>query len=387
MWRYLRPAGERIRLQRGPVSEAAAALGEPETAVRFYDSGTAALASAIKASAAVHPVEHPEVLMPAYACPDLVSAAVFAGVRPVLVDFVPERPWMDLDALRRQITANTVAVVAVNFLGIPERVHALAEIARERKVSLLYDCAQSLEAGVATGEAPLRILSFGRGKPVSLLGGGAVLCSDDLLLSHMTEPAEFDAGDNRMQEARFAASVLAYNSLSEPGIYKLPASLPFLKLGETRFKALPRIGALPRFKRAYLVANMASQSAEHEAPSERIRTGLASCDVASLTDLPTACGATGAERLLRYPLLMPNARSRAIALEHLRSYGAIDMYRWSLPQVPGIGDRVAPTEYPHADDFAQRLITLPVHADVRAADSEYMVRAVRTAAQRAWADA
>ena len=61
----------------------------------FYHSGTAALAAAIIAAKTARAIHDAEVILPAYACPDLLSAAIFARVRPVLVDLEKEN-WDSL---------------------------------------------------------------------------------------------------------------------------------------------------------------------------------------------------------------------------------------------------------------------------------------------------
>ena len=102
---------------------------------RFFDSGTSALAAAILCAVGLKKVREPEVLLPAYGCPDLVSAVLYAGAKPVLVDLEVDRPWMDLDSLERKITANTVAIIGVALLGIQDRMEQLRVLAPPRKIT------------------------------------------------------------------------------------------------------------------------------------------------------------------------------------------------------------------------------------------------------------
>ena len=66
---------------------------------RYFDSGTAALGAAIIAAIKLKGVDVPQVVLPANGCPDLVSAVIFAGAMPVLIDLEPERASLDLDLL------------------------------------------------------------------------------------------------------------------------------------------------------------------------------------------------------------------------------------------------------------------------------------------------
>ena len=119
---------------------------------RYYASGTAALAAAIIAVIQSGKTDQPEVILPAYGCPDLVSATVFAGARPVLVDMEPDRPWMDLAQLSSRISPRTVAIVAANLFGISERLDQLRPIAERAGVVLIEDSAQAFPGG---GEAAI----------------------------------------------------------------------------------------------------------------------------------------------------------------------------------------------------------------------------------------
>ena len=165
------PVGERIKLGR-PDSDidALQSIFRPYTAP-FYNSGTSALAAAIIVSINKRRTSSPEVIIPAYTCPDLVSAILFAGAQPILVDFEKDKPWIDLDQLQEKITTETVAVIAVNLFGIPERIKLLKEIIGEKNITLIEDSAQSF----LTPEESMRclgdivVLSFGRGKPVNML--------------------------------------------------------------------------------------------------------------------------------------------------------------------------------------------------------------------------
>src|SRR5690606_38180670 len=106
----------------------------------WLNSGTAALAQAlIVAKRRQSSVARPQVILPAYGCPDLVAAAVFAGLEPVLVDIETDDPAYSIDALRAALSTSVVAVVAVNFLGIPERLALLRDVLQEHGQALLIE--------------------------------------------------------------------------------------------------------------------------------------------------------------------------------------------------------------------------------------------------------
>ena len=118
MFYQIPPVGNRVCLDSQPGDEAALQAVTGSSVVRYYQSGTAALAASIMAAIRRGGVTNPEVLLPAYGCPDLVSAAVHAGARPVLVDLEADRPWMDLEQVATGITQQTVAVIAAILLTV-----------------------------------------------------------------------------------------------------------------------------------------------------------------------------------------------------------------------------------------------------------------------------
>jgi dTDP-4-amino-4,6-dideoxygalactose transaminase len=344
---------------------------------RFLDSGTAALAAAIQAAASLKDTATPEVILPAYGCPDLVSAAVHAGARPVLVDLERERPWMDPAGVSAAISPHTVAIVAVCLFGIPERMAVLRPLADAAGIVLIEDSAQAFprSGGEDFWQGDLVVLSFGRGKPVSLLGGGAVLFREQRFAALLAD-AGGDVAVPRGNAMAMNARARLYNSLLSPRLYWIAQSLPFLHLGETRYHPLDTITPMDVDRQALLVANI---EAYRRRPLEA-GTGVAGL-VASLTDrglpiidLPRSCGYSSPASLLRYPLLL-DIESRDAVSERLgeQGLGASLMYPAALPAIEGLHCILGgASEFPAASEFAARILTLPLHERVSAADLDAM---------------
>jgi dTDP-4-amino-4,6-dideoxygalactose transaminase len=335
----------------------------------FYNSGTASLAAAISVAIRNKPVEKPEVILPAYGCPDIVSAAVFAGAKPVLVDLENDRPWMNLERLSASINCNTVAVVAVDLLGIPERIATIRNIVDPADVLLIEDSAQSfplhLEKPFWGGD--LVVLSFGRGKPVTLLGGGAVLVRYPAL-SRLLPEGTSQNGAGRL----FRLTALLYNLMRSPYLYWIPQGLPFLHLGDTRYHPLTAIETMDPARLQLLDWNVT----KYQHDKNGVQVALA--DIAKETgssggvviDLPGACRVQPQRRLLRYPLLV-QAEWRDRVYHRLRNAGLGPslLYPSSLPRIHGLENLLQDqVDFPAADAFARRLLTLPTHEGVRNAD-------------------
>lgn len=333
----------------------------------WVNSGTAALALALMMARDRHPgVKTPAVVLPAYGCPDLVAAAEFAQVRPVLVDIGADDPAYSLTSLQRALTPDVVAVVAVNFLGIRERLAQLKNLlATHSRALLIEDNAQWFpeppDDHALVGD--LVCLSFGRGKPVSLLGGGALLVrqSSDLEVPRQLIGAAQESG------SLFSLKVHAFNTLLNRRWYWLINRNPVFSVGQTIFKPLVQVSALDTVRSRILGANVAAYLSHRRDIEAKWRAALSS----SATVVPVSAGPERNGRLLRYPVLCRDAsmRDALVARLHRAGVGASAMYRCPLAQVSGVGNKVQVIgNCTGASAFAARLITLPTHQQTSSQD-------------------
>jgi hypothetical protein len=222
-------------------------------------------------------------------------------------------------------------------------------------------------------------LSFGRGKPVSLLGGGACIVSNDsadTVASQLKLPAA-------AIDAKFVrAKMLAYNLLLNRFAYGLLSRLPFLGLGETALHLLQRINANDRDRLALLPANIEAYLNRQRVIEERIHRVVGK--FSRLIDVPRQA-ADRSGRLLRYPVLCASAEQclRLHQTLEREGLGASLMYRRALLDIPGIADKVSvPTQLVNAAVFAERLLTLPTHAGVRERDIDTVAAILHREMQR-----
>ena len=168
--------------------------------VRVLGSGTQALALAIKDSAVRSRSSRPEVILPAYGCPNLIAASVHAGVRPRLVDIAKGQWGYDLDQLAAALSKDTVAIVAVNLLGVGDQADRLREIATPSAIPLIQDSAQHLPQDLPVSwRGEYIVFSFGRGKPLNLLRGGVLgYILDTAPVQHCLANSPLPVGVKRM---------------------------------------------------------------------------------------------------------------------------------------------------------------------------------------------
>lgn len=334
----------------------------------WLDSGTSALALALilireKSS----DISEPKVLIPAYACPDLIAAAEFAKVKPVLVDICPSDPSFDLERLRENIDQSTVAVLAVNFLGIKERLSEIKAMLPSHTF-LLEDNAQwypEFEDQPSYGD--FVITSFGRGKPASILGGGLLLVRKELNDTNIDELNIIEASELDRTKPPFSSTIkiLIYNILLVPYIYFWLLKIPFIHIGETAFKALDVITEMPRWRKKLLGINLRRYLQNRSAALISQYQGLFASH--SKFSVIANDNADRNNRMLRYPILCCSSdmRDRFFADLQRLGLGATKMYQRPLLEIDGVKARVDSNgENINAAGFARRLITLPVHEGV-----------------------
>ena len=380
-WRALRPVGDTISSGFGTPAANPASCFAPAR-VEFYDSGTSALAAALRTAVATARAANPEVILPAYGCPSLVAATLYAGARPVLADLAVEKLSPSVTEIENLISANTVAIVQVDLFGLPSISEELKQLASDNDIQLIHDCAQACISiqRLQQMENELVVLSFGRGKPISVLGGGALL-RRPVAGSDTEERGDADCQrqlTNRiamMSALRQRLAYLAYNLAIWPPMYNLIERLP-LGLGETRFKALAEIKAADPAMLAFLPANFNKQTS-----TRAVNRNLSKCELyrkllvkiadSGWVDLVTSEKLDKREKLLRYPLLAPNAelREQLIRDQRSRKLGLTAMYQLPLAEIEGIPMRLtSPGAYPNATSVAARLVTLPLHDSVTEQD-------------------
>lgn len=332
----------------------------------WLDSGTSALAVALLQAKSLRPeVDAPEVILPGYCCPDLVAAAHYAGVLPRVVDINENDPSLNLAAVRKCISKNTIAIVAVNFLGVAENLSELSKLKVDYpQLFIIEDNAQwfPAEGEGAFLQGDFVTFSFGRGKPLSLLGGGLLLSRYPLSIAFVAKHIEA-AGGTSLSRLLLAFKYIAYNQLLSPFFYQLLSKNPFITLGKTEYSPLSVITALDAHRSELLAPNLHAYYQSATPIAEEYETLFQTIDFENQFKGLTS---VRCQRLLRYPILFASVEQKQKVLAKLLSLGlgATEMYRSELPQVDGVENISVCGSLENAISFASRFITLPVHAGV-----------------------
>ena len=147
------------------------------------NSGTSALHAALESI----DVRHGEVIMPAL-CPAMVAiATIHAGGWPVFADVDPLTQLVTHETLKPLIGPRTKAIIAVALHGLPTDSDRIGELARERSIPVIEDCAQALFAryrdGFAGARTSLGCFSFERKKHITTGSEGGMIVTNDARLA------------------------------------------------------------------------------------------------------------------------------------------------------------------------------------------------------------
>jgi len=333
--------------------------------VILTDSGTTALALALRPSPAGN--SRP-VALPAYACYDVATALDIAGVPFLLYDLDPATLGPDFDSLRRVLDAGADRIVVVHLYGLPVDMRGVSELARDFGALVIEDAAQGAGGsfgGIALGGlAPLGVLSFGRGKGTTGGRGGALLVQPD------AEPWVEAQGSPNLRPATTALrdwpALLAQWALGRPSLYWLPASLPFLGLGDTIYHPPHLAAKLSGLAAAVLDKTLPLSDVEAD---HRRRNAARLKEALRGTRLQAPEPPIGAwPGYLRFPVIV-ESDSQPPA-EEAALLGIVPGYPRPLAELDGFGTRRQNSKegFPGARRLAARLWTLPTHGALSDAD-------------------
>lgn len=184
--------------------------------------------------------EDSEVIVQGYTCVVVPNAVQAAGCVPVYADIDPETLNLDPAAVKAAITPRTKAVICQHTFGIPADMVQLKALCAEHGLMLIEDCAHMLpdDAGPpdigTVGHAA--ILSFGRDKAITGVGGGAALVRDPACAAVLKKQEE--------TAAALPASAIR-RLLLYPLLYAMAKPLWRIGVGKAMLATAARTGLLP----------------------------------------------------------------------------------------------------------------------------------------------
>ncbi|MGD9210317.1 MAG: DegT/DnrJ/EryC1/StrS family aminotransferase [Desulfobacteraceae bacterium] len=303
-----------------------------------------------------------EVLLPAYTCYSVAAAVVKAGLRIRLYDLNSETFEPITASFEKNCNTNTLAVISQHLMGIPSNVEDIAAVAESEGFSHIEDAAQALGGRFkekhlgTTGDYGL--FSFGRGKPLPLGSGGALI-SNRINLKELPVAFSYSSGWKALS-VTLLSQIIAY-----PYLYGIAENLP-LGLGKTVFDPDFEIKKIPR-RLISLLAPMLSCLEK----LNKHRLAIASVYQQILPSSHTISYHNAAVPV--YPRFPVVAKPGPLPKDLIR-IGIRRLYPKSLNQEMPITPYILNLDdkFPGAEHLAERLISLPTHHFIDSKIAEFI---------------
>jgi len=142
-----------------------------------FNSGTSAGHAALLAIN----INSGEVIVPSFTFISTANWPLMVNAKPKFVDIEEENFGLSPERVKVEITKNTKAIIPIHYGGRPCKIIEINRIARNKKITLIEDCAESFGAkikGVSVGTfGQMSIFSFAPNK-ILTTGEGGVICTD-----------------------------------------------------------------------------------------------------------------------------------------------------------------------------------------------------------------
>jgi len=142
-----------------------------------FNSGTSAGHAALLAIN----INSGEVIVPSFTFISTANWPLMVNAKPKFVDIEEENFGLSPERIKVEITKNTKAIIPIHYGGLPCKIVEINRIARNKKITLIEDCAESFGAkikGIPVGTfGKMSIFSFAPNK-ILTTGEGGVICTD-----------------------------------------------------------------------------------------------------------------------------------------------------------------------------------------------------------------
>ncbi|WKB55169.1 DegT/DnrJ/EryC1/StrS family aminotransferase [Eleftheria terrae] len=264
------------------------------------------------------------------------------GAKPVFVDIEPDTCNMDVRQVEAAITPRTRALMPVSLYGQPCDMDELDAIARRHGLVVIEDAAQSFGAeykGRKSGHlSAIGCTSFFPSKPLGCYGDGGALFTDDDAIAQAAREIRVHGQSSRYHHTRLGVG---------GRMDTLQCAVVLAKFGRFEWEVARRLAIGERYNRLLDQAGI---------PRVTVRPDRTSV-------------------FAQYTVLV---NDRARVQEGLKAAGVPTAvhYPVPIPLQPAYRLVGAEQQFPHAVQAAQRVISLPMHADLSDSAQDAIVEAL-----------
>jgi perosamine synthetase len=328
-----------------------------------------------------------EVIIPAYTCYSVAAAVARAGLKIRPIDIEPATLDYDYRQLGEIDLRRVLAIIPCSLFGLVADWSRLKKCQTDRFPYLIDDAAQALGSNYedtpcgSLGDGGL--ISLDRGKNLTTFSGGVILTNNDELAVRLTQRLKGTEEPSTIVNLVCAVKTMVYAVLLRPGLFRLPASLPFLNLGETVYDELFPIERLGRFQATLgcrMLPDLDILNGIRSDNGDQIRESLGADHRYTIPKR-----SEGKAIFLRLPVYAPSKIVRDRAIAELRRTGIVAsvMYPEPISSIPAVQKHLADQGMGESADcrgaryVADHLFTLPTHPYLTTTDISRMVSALK----------
>jgi perosamine synthetase len=314
-----------------------------------------------------------EIIMPAYMCETVSRMLLDMGFKLDFVDVDPSTYNIDIDDLNKRIRRNTKAILAVHMFGYPCDMQAIMDIAQEKGSIVIEDAAQAMGAEYRNKKvgsiAEAGFFSFGRGKPITAMGGGAIVTDDnDIARKCRTIVRGFE---QKSSDLLTLIQLMGYSSLRNRAIYNIVHK----KVRSEEFRTNINLNSL-KFQLTNLQAaigimqlNLLNEfNTKRENNAEFFMINLKNIDGISMPKVLN----NSKPIFLRFPIQIKDTVQRDRLMRLLEKHGIETSIVYPIPLPRLYNANVC--EYTGAKKVTDNIIALPAHPIVNKDDIDTMVQ-------------
>ena len=293
-----------------------------------------------------------EVLVPSYTYVATVEVVALLGLKPVFVEVCPKSFNIDLDDLKSKITKDTVAIVPVHLYGQCAKMEQLMEIAQGFDLKVFEDTAQAIGADYTFSNGQVKkagtighagATSFFPSKNLGGYGdGGAIMTNDGELAGKLRMIV------NHGQSKRYYHDSIGVNSRLD----SLQAAILKVKLKYLNDYNAARYHVAEEYTKAFVHKDWIIPPFESEFSTHVYH---------------------------QYTVKLADGINRQALIDHLSDKGVPSMIYYPVPNhlqkaYGYFGYKEG--DLPVTEDLCSRVISLPIHTEMDAAQRDYIIESV-----------
>ena len=348
----------------------------------FVSSGRAALSIILKALFEISGKE--EVIVPAYTCFTVPAAVVRAILKVRLNDIDVSTFDLDYGQLKSQNLNSVLAIVSTSLFGLPVNMKGLSEFAQKNDLFLVDDSAQSLGAswdGKRAGTfGDVGFYSLSKGKNITTIEGGIIVTNDSAIAQKIEFLVSALPEAGRLENLTFFVKSLMYAFFLHPHLYRLPAGLPFLKLGISEFNPNFKMGNFTSWQASLgtgLIGRLSELNKKRRENAKQLADELKGRNGLILPKISSRCEPA----FLRLPILVEDLAVREKIYRGLlrAGIGVSKMYPLALDQIPPLRPYLTgeANGFPKARFVASHILTLPTHPYLKNGDKKRIISLIK----------